>query len=250
MRIDVGGYALNYELVGSGTRTLTLTHGLAANLNTWRRQVEPFSRTFQVLTWDLRGHGRSDSPEGPWTLSDLSQDLFLLLQSLSIPSTYLLGHSAGGVVALHFALTYPDMVRGLILVGTASECNERAARWYENLALTAEREGGEAVLRKVGLGEENGNISPHPVGFAKAARLMGGLHQNPLTSRLGQISCPTLIVVGDKDFIGPGGSVILHRNIAGSRLEIIRERGHGIYLEDPRNFNALVLDFLSSLERG
>lgn len=153
MRIDVGGFSLNVELAGNGDDTLTCVHGLAANLQTWRRQVEALAPRYQVLTWDLRAHGKSDAPDGPYALADLSHDLFFLLDRLSVPATYLLGHSAGGVVAMHFALTYPERVKGLIPVGAASTCNKRAARWYEDLAQTAEREGGSAVLKRVGLNQ-------------------------------------------------------------------------------------------------
>lgn len=250
MRIDVGGYSLNYEINGNSSDTIALTHGLASNLGTLRDQVSRLCQDYRVLTWDLRAHGGSDAPPGPWSVPDLSHDLFLLLQKLSISSTYLLGHSAGGVIAMHFAMTYPKMIKGLILVGTASECNERAAKWYETLALTAEREGGEAVLKKVGLNERTRAIPPDSVGLAKAARCMGGLPRHPLTPQLKCITCPTLMIVGDQDFIGPGGSVILHRNIPGSRLEIVKDRGHGIYLEDPEGFNTLLLDFLSSIRTG
>lgn len=243
MRIELGGFSLHYELAGNAAETITCLHGLAANLHTWKRQVDALSPRYRVLTWDLRAHGRSEAPDGPYTLGDLSHDLFLLLQGLSLPPTYLLGHSAGGVVAMHFALNYPEMVRGLILVGAASACNERAARWYEDLAQTAERDGGAAVLKRVGLNHES-DIPPDPVGFAKISRCMGGLHQAPLTGELEKISCPTLVMVGEKDFIGVGGPVILHRHIPGSRLEIVKDRGHAIHLEDPEGFNQLILGFL------
>ena len=56
------------------------------------------------------------------------------------------------------------------------------------------------------------------------------------------------MIVGEKDFLGAGGSVILHRHIAGSRLAIVPERGHGLFPEDPAGFNALVLEFLGTLD--
>jgi pimeloyl-ACP methyl ester carboxylesterase len=59
------------------------------------------------------------------------------------------------------------------------------------------------------------------------------LNREPLTERMRSLSMPTLIVVGEKDFLGAGGSVILSRAVAGSELEIVPGRGHGIYLEDP-----------------
>ena len=93
MRIDVGGYALNYELTGDGPETLTLTHGLGDHSGTWVAQLEQLSKHYRILTWDLRAHGKSDSPAGEWTINDLSGDLRRLLTVLEIPSTHLLGHS-------------------------------------------------------------------------------------------------------------------------------------------------------------
>jgi pimeloyl-ACP methyl ester carboxylesterase len=75
---------------------------------------------------------------------------------------------------------------------------------------------------------------------------MASLNAAPLTPRLGEIRCPAQMIVGDQDFLGAGGSVILHRNIAGSRLAIVPDRGHGLFVEDPAGFNALVLDFLAT----
>lgn len=66
-----------------------------------------------------------------------------------------------------------------------------------------------------------------------------------MTDALKNISAPTLVMVGEKDFLGVGGSVILHRHILGSRLEIVKDRRHGIHLEDSEGFNRLVLDFLA-----
>ena len=247
MRIDVGGYQLNYELAGAGPQTIAFAHGLGADLSTWRGQVERLSRRYRTLTWDMRGYGKSDAPAGDWTLADLSGDLWLLLDKLSIPATCVVGHSAGGVVAMHLAITHPEKVRALILVGTSSECNERAAQRYESLALKAEREGSAAALEELRGAVGGDGVPPDAVGFARAARCMGSLYREPLTPRLKAITCPTLLIVGDKDTIGPGGSVIIHRNVAGSRLEIVKDRGHSIYREDPAGFSLMVEEFLDSV---
>ncbi len=248
MRIDVGGYALNYELTGDGPETLTLTHGLGDHSGTWVAQLEQLSKHYRILTWDLRAHGKSDSPAGEWTINDLSGDLRRLLTVLEIPSTHLLGHSAGGAISTHFALQYPHQVQSLTLVGSASEANEKASKNYERLAQKAEQEGGPAILKAVGLKDKSGVIAPDGPGFAKAARCMSGLYQNPLTPRLQEIVCPVLVIVGEKDFMGQGGSHIFHRNIPGSRLEVVKDRGHALSREDPEEFNQLVLDFVRGVQ--
>ena len=247
MQIDLGGYRLNYELMGRGTETLTLTHGLGDHGGTWKKQLDQLSQDYRVLTWDLRAHGTSDSPAGEWTIDDLSGDLFRLLNALDISTTHLIGHSAGGAISTHFALHYPQLVRSLALVGSASEANEKAAQNYERLARKAEQGGGDVILKAVGLKNVPGSIAPDGPGFAKAARCMGGLYQNPLTPRLTELTCPVLVIVGEKDFMGQGGSHIIHRYIPGSRLEVVPEFGHALYREDPDGFNQLVRDFVKGI---
>src|SRR4029079_16433740 len=82
MRVDVGGHFLHCSLVGSGEEVVTLAHGLATDADTWAGQVAALASDYRVLTWDMRGHGRSDSPPGPWSLDDLSRDLARLLDAL------------------------------------------------------------------------------------------------------------------------------------------------------------------------
>lgn len=239
---------LHYTITGHGPLTVVLTHGLAASEATWAGQVPALAQHHRVLTWDLRGHGRSDAAPAPCTVGDLATDLRHVLEVAGVERAVVLGHSAGGVVAMQFALDHPQRTAGLVLVGTASECNTRARQFYEDLAAIAEERGMEAVQRRLGVSAEQASQAPtDPATFAHVARAMASLNVAPLTSRLGEIRCPAQMIVGEKDFLGAGGSVILHRNIAGSRLAIVPERGHGIFLEDPASFNALVLDFLASV---
>ena len=243
--------SLHYDVAGDSPLTVVFTHGLGASGATWRAQVEYFSAHFRVVTWDLRGHGQSSSPAGPLQLSGLAGDLRVIMEQVGTTRAVAVGHSAGGVIAMQFALEYPERLAGLVLVGTASECNTGARRFYHELAAIAEQEGFEPIRKRLGIGTEQANLAPvDPIGLAKIARVMAGLHEEPLTPRLSRIRCPTLVVVGSKDPLGVGGSVIASRNIAGSRLEIVADRGHGLFLEDPVGFNRLVGKFLQNIARG
>lgn len=241
--------ALHHTVTGDGATTVVLTHGLAAGEAIWARQVAALAPRYRVITWDLRGHGRSAPDPGPCTIADLAADLGRVLDASDTPRAVVLGHSAGGVVAMRFAIDHPQRCAGLVLVGTASECNPRARQFYEDLAAIAEARGMEPVYRRLGVGSEAARQSPtHPASFARVARAMASLNAEPLTPQVAAIRCPAQMIVGEKDFLGAGGSVILHRQIAGSRLAIVPERGHGIFAEDPDGFNALLLDFLASAE--
>jgi len=238
---------LHYSIFSNGPTTIVLTHGLAASGAIWSAQVPTFSARHRVVTWDLRGHGESAPNPGPCTLSDLADDLCQVLDASGTERAVVLGHSAGGVVAMQFALEHPQRAAGLVLVGTASECNARARQFYEDLAGLAEERGMDPVRKRLGVTAEQARQAPtDPATFARVARAMASLNAAPLTPRLGEIRCPAQMIVGDQDFLGAGGSVILHRNIAGSRLAIVPGRGHGLFVEDPAGFNALVLDFLAA----
>jgi len=246
--LDRGGWSLRYELAGDRGELVVLTHGFGATAETWRGQVPALAAAgYRVLTWDLRSHGRSGSPDEPVTLHALAEDLAALVRAIGGPA-HALGHSAGGVVTMQLALDHPELVRSLVLVGTASEANAKAHAWYESLATTAEVEGGAAVLKKLG-SRDPADEPPEPTGFAKIARAMGNLHVAPLTSALEAVRCPTFVIVGEKDFLGVGGSVIVSRRIAGARLEIVPGGVHALFHQDPAGFNARLLDFLGSLPR-
>jgi len=239
---------LHHTLSGSGPLTVVLTHGLAAGEATWAAQVPALEEYHRVLTWDLRGHGRSGAAPFPCTLADLAADLRSVLDRAGVERAVVLGHSAGGAIAMEFALDYPARTAGLVLVGTASECNARARQFYEDLAAIAEERDMEPVRKRLGVSPAQARQMPTDAAtFAHVARAMASLHAAPLTPRLSEIACPAQMIVGERDFLGAGGSVILHRNICGSRLAIVPERGHGLFLEDPAGFNALVLEFLGTI---
>ena len=217
MQVDVGGYNLH----------CTLTHGLGDSSSTWATQTDQLTQHYQVLTWDLRAHGKSDSPAGEWTTNDLSGDLHRPLTVLEIPSTRLLGHSAGGAISTHFALQYPQQVQSLTLVDSASEANEKASRNYERLVQKARQEDGPAILKAVGLKDKPGVMLRMDQALRKRRGVCAG-YQNPFTPRLQEIACPVFVIVGEKDFMGQGGSHIFHRNIPGLRLQVVKDRGHAL----------------------
>ena len=243
----MGGHQLHYRQRGQGP-DVVLLHGLASSIATWDLLSPELERDHRVLAFDLRAHGESGSPPGPWTLDDLSADLRALLDASGIEAASLVGHSGGAVIALHFALAHPQRVRGLVLCSAAAEANARAARWYEDMARKAESSGGASILADLGWPPDS--CAPDGAGFAHAARCMATLHPSPLTPRLSELRRPVTILVGSRDFIGPGGSVRMQRAITGSKLEILEGLGHHLHLEDPEGFAARVRAALAAATDG
>lgn len=246
---EVGRLQVHYELSGpSEAPVVTFVHGLAASLEIWAGQAERLAaRGFQVLRYDLRAHGSTTALAEPCSRHDLAVDLVGLLDALGIRRTALVGHSAGGVVTQQTVVDFPQRIRALGLIGTASECNDKTAAWYSKCIDLALNEGGEAVMKSMGMKPDRSPV-PNGPGMAPVIEAMRTLNTDPLTERLralDEAAPPTLIIVGDKDFLGVGGSVILSRALAGSELEIVAGRGHGIYLEDPDWFADRLGTFLS-----
>jgi len=259
MRIRAGDISLNYELQGKG-KTLSLIHGMGNDLSVWEQQVPRWSEHYRVLAYDVRGHGQSDGPPGPYSIQQFAEDHHMLLKALAIGSNFVLGFSMGGVIALQFALDHPEMTDGLIVVSSSSEVSEKAASMYEQMAALIEQRGMQAIAglensifapefiqRNPGVVAEYGEklLRNDPKGYAAAARAVSRYN---LTPELGKISCSSLLIVGDKDTtVGVGGSVIMSRRIANSKLVIVPGAGHVIMKESAGTLTNEVLDFLAPL---
>lgn len=228
-----------------GRSAVVFVHGLAASANVWDEQCTKLGDRYDTVAIDLRSHGGSPPVAAACTRSDLVGDLITTLDREGIDRAAIVGHSAGGVVAMQAAVEYPDRVSGLVLVGTASECNDKTAAWYVKTAAICEAEGGEKGMKAMGLRAGDAPIPDGP-GMAQICRAMSTLNAEPLTEAVSRITAPTLIIVGEKDFLGVGGSVILSRAIAGSELEIVPDRGHGIYVEAADWFADRVGGFLDA----
>jgi pimeloyl-ACP methyl ester carboxylesterase len=115
-RITVDGIKFYYQQAGAGP-DVVLLHGVTGNMAIWPLidLIDVLSVDFRVTAYDLRGHGYSDTPPSGYTSADMAHDLRRLQETLGLGPSYLLGHSYGGVIALHAAVLYPEAVAGVIL---------------------------------------------------------------------------------------------------------------------------------------
>jgi pimeloyl-ACP methyl ester carboxylesterase len=241
-----------------------MLHGLGDNLNIWFGQVPELSKYYQVLTYDARGHGQTDLPEGEINPNVLSEDLFSLLKALNINETFLLGHSMGARVAYQFTLANPDMVKGLIMCdGVGGGPGKEEVLGTLEIART---EGIEGVVKErinqtfsPGFVENNREIVEQYRSVLRQMNVDGLIRfMQPMTqprekvrgnkkSTPSKINCPAMIIVGEYDHLsGPSAGESAQKRIPGSQLKIF-STGHAPALEKQDEFNKAVLDFLSEI---
>ena len=246
------GVKIYYEDQGSGPAVL-LSHGYSATSKMWADQVTAFKDRYRIITWDMRGHGDSDSPEDQSLYSEAHtiDDMAALLDALDIEDAVISGLSLGGFMSLAFHLKYPNRVRALMLFDTGpgyknvdarNEWNERAKTW----AATFEAEGLDA-LGTIGSDEMRKDWHRSPEGLARAARGMLTQFDSRVIESLPGIQVPALVLVGenDKPFIG-ATDYMVHK-IPNSTHAIIAEAGHAANLHQPAAFNEAMGSFLDGL---
>jgi 3-oxoadipate enol-lactonase len=262
MNVKVNGISMHYLLEGSESApVVTLSHSLATNLSMWDPQVEALLKSYRVLRYDTRGHGRSEVPRGPYSLEMLAEDALGLLQALGIESTVFMGISMGGMIGQVLGLAASEKLSGLILCDTASRVPAEARPvWSERIEAVQKYGMGSQVESTIERWFTPGFRDAHPevvkrvesmilatevegyIGCAHAIRDLD------LTERLGGISVPALILVGEEDPGTPvSASKEIQARIKGSELVVLKSAAHLSNIEQSEAFNKAVLNFLGSM---
>jgi 3-oxoadipate enol-lactonase len=250
-----------YEVRGTGPVVVLLHDGLL-HRETWNAQWESLAKAHRVIRYDRRGYGRSPAPTAKF--SDVA-DLAALLNHLKVPRATLVGCSAGGAGAIQFTLAHPTRVERLVLVGAvvdgmpfSTHFQSRNAAAFQPLAERGDVEGCiakwerdpylissryETAKREFGrlLRANPQNLTGFPVRDSLRQPLQ------PALKRLGEIRAPTLILVGEGDIPDVHAHCgAIQAGIAGSKRVVVPGSGHLVYLEQPAEFDRLVLEFLDS----
>jgi 3-oxoadipate enol-lactonase len=237
---------LGYLEQGSG-EALILIHGLGANADSWRPQVEALARNNRVIAMDLRGHGQSGfRVEEPISLRAFADDVAALLGKLKIEQAHVCGISMGGMIALEIFVRYVCKVKSLILAATTAffpppQALKELLRHFDSLEMV---DWGYSMARRV-LRREAPADQRREVAQMLAANRREIYRQGLIATFesdyrwvLPQVNLPTLILVGQEDQATPAGYAgYLHKNIEGSVFQVISQAGHFANLENPAAFN-------------
>lgn len=258
--IRVDGADIDYIVFGTGTRDLILLPGVGDGFKTVKGMALPFSVMFRQLGRRYRVYvfsRRNDLPEG-YTTGDMADDVARTMSSLGRGAADVIGVSQGGMIAQELAVRHPEQVDRLVLTVTAARPNplmtENLNRWlawseqrdYRSIMLdTAQRSYTGSYLKWNLPVYRLLTAVSRPKDYTRFQILCRSCLTHNTFDRLGQISCPTLIVGGGKDdILGAEASRELAGQIRNGELIIYEEYSHGLY-EQAKDYYDRVLNWLN-----
>ena len=258
MKANISGINIGYEIHGHEGVPLVLIHGFALNRKIWLPLVKKFFHNQMVVLPDLRGHGESDAPEGPYPMSLLAEDMVNLLEFLDIPKAVISGHSMGGYATLAFAENYPHKLSGIGLITTRAEADTEAGRKgrYEMVekvrmqgALPLAESLGPRLTKNEHLAQEMRAMlakSP-PAGIIGA---LEGMAERPdCWHLLPKFEAPALVVAGQEDqIIDPESAQQIAEALPNGSFLSIPQAGHLPMLETPEALGKGLFSLLKQVE--
>jgi pimeloyl-ACP methyl ester carboxylesterase len=241
---------LYYEVKGEGI-PIVFIHPPAMGHVTFKKQA-PLAKHCQVITFDMRGHGKSGTTSDPITMKLLADDLLPLLDSLSIDKAVLCGYSNGGSIAQEFVLSYPHRSKGLILCGGFSEVNSFLLYQEFLLGIATAKFKKMTLLGKV-LSKAHcadTNFKKELEDYVKKTNpsilydmYVKGLFYN-CTKRLSQINVPLLLIYGARDFYVHHYQNLFKQAVKHTDVVYVSKARHQVPTRHFNEFNKIILDYL------
>lgn len=251
---------LFFEVHGEG-EALVFLHGLGAGTWTWEAQVNHFAQNYQVWVPELRGHGRSDKPQGPYSIELFAQDVVSFLESQKLSEVHLVGLSMGGIVAFQVAIERPDLVKSLSIVNCGPEikaddfymrCLMWQREWFmsffsmqtisQMLAFKLFPESAQRNLRERFI--ENwakNDKSAYQASFEAMVKWKGGDQPE-------KVHCPVLFMTTPNDYTPISMKKDYIARMEDARLAVIERSRHVTPLDQPEEFNEVLEAFLTEIE--
>ena len=259
--IKINGINTYYEIAGTG-EPLLLIHGLGSSTLDWESQVEYFSKRYMVITFDLRGHGKTDKPPGPYTIPLFASDAFALIRELNVAPLHAAGLSLGGLILFQMAVTQPELFRSIVFINclpdaTAKDIRLRLMVFQRRMLIKLLPF---SLLGKIG----SKMLFPKPEHENLRKLFVERFMQNDkkayynsfmairdwdVTDRLGNIKCPVLVVSSDQDNTPIAMKEAYVTRIPEAKLVVIPDSRHAVTMERPTEFNKAMDDFLSNLKK-
>lgn len=262
---EIDGYTYAYLEEGQGP-PVVFAHGLLADKEMFRAQIDSLKARYRCISIDLRGHGASSGPAEPFTLEQQAEEVGKLIRSLGIERAACIGLSQGAMTFMRLALSDPDLVGALVLIDTSADVeNPESLPQYQELAVALrdlpddERQGVVDVVQAILYGQTWREQIATPDQLEHEARIMLGhdrhafyqsaqavFDREDLRTELAAISCPVLVVVGEEDVATPPEKAEEIRDaIPGAKLVRIKQAGHHCPIEQPEQVTDALDAFLA-----
>lgn len=255
-RLLLRDISLYYEVAGQGDPVVFI-HGLGSGARDWEYQVPFFAPRYRVVVFDVRGHGRSDKPPGPYSVPLFAQDTAALIRALEVAPAHIVGISMGGMIALQLAVDEPSLVRSLVVVNSGPELvvrtlqeRLRILQRFLIVRLLGMRKMGEVLSKRLFPRPEHARLRQmfverwaenDPRAYREAMRALVGWS---VADRLDAIRCPTLVIASDQDYTPVSLKEAYVARIPNAELVVISDAHHAVSAERPEEFNQVLLDFL------
>jgi 3-oxoadipate enol-lactonase len=255
MKAKVNGTELYYEVSGKeGAPWLVLSHSLACTVRMWDPQVAAFKDRYRMLNYDMRGHGQSAAPAGPYTLDMLADDVLGLMKELHIQRATYMGLSIGGMIGQTLALRQTKLFDKMVLADTSHAQPAEAIKQWEERIKIAQTQGMKALVpstmerwftpsfRESPQAKKIAElIANTPVaGYVGCGQAIMKLNT---TARLKEIKLPVLAIAGEADPSAPGTRHI-GETVPGAKLVLIPQAAHIANVEQAATFNQALGNFL------
>jgi 3-oxoadipate enol-lactonase len=255
-RLQVGDVALYYERQGQG-EPLLFIHGLGSSVRDWEYQVPFFARNYEVIVCDVRGHGESDKPPGPYSIPLFARDVAGLIEGLDIAPAHVVGVSMGGMIGLELVVHRPELVRSLVVVNSLPDMvvrtwRQRLAVWQRLLMapLLGMEKVADVLSQRLFPKAEQAELRElcrqrwaenDPRAYREATKAIVGW---TVSEQLGAIVCPVLVVSGDHDYSPVETKAAYVERIPQGELVVVEDSRHGTPVDQPEAFNREVGAFL------
>jgi pimeloyl-ACP methyl ester carboxylesterase len=260
----IRGARLFFEETGTGPETILFIHGLMLASESWEAQRDHFARTHKVITYDLRGQGRSDHTKAGLGLDSLAEDTADLLGCLAPEGAHVVGFSMGSFIALRLAARHPALARSLTLIGASADAeSSRKMPAYAAMIALVSLAGTRPVAPRMMQILFGRSILADPACAPLIARWRAVVDALPksivraasasatrasVLAEIGKITAPTLIIAGEEDRpVPPRHQQAVAAAIAGAEIEVVPATGHAVMIERSEWFNARLARFLEHL---
>jgi len=253
------GFKIHYVEQGDGPAIVFL-HGLVFDHTMYEAQFEDLPDNYRCISLDLRGHGRSECPDGPWTMQDCADDVIAFIEGVGAAPCHLVGMSWGGMIAVRIGVQRPDLVRSLVLIDTSAGAERPDWAEVENTFISLLETQGmsdDVIASSVPIMFGERYAAEHADGVAvyydrlKTMDVNGALEalraivgRDSVLERLGEIRVPALVIHGEKDAAIPMSEAeAIASGITGAEFVRIPDAGHSTPLEAPDAVNVALAEF-------